>query len=173
MSKIYTFDAAKPYKYTFDVQRTALLIIDVQKDFVYPDGFGSVQCGSAEIFANVREVVPKIKKVLEVSRELEIQIFHTREGHDPNLKDLASSKRDRQINAPNGHHTIGIGELGPMGRLLIRGEEGHGIVEELQPLPGEVVIDKPGKGAFSRTNLQRRLMARGITHLILCGVTTE
>jgi nicotinamidase-related amidase len=173
MERHCSFDAAKPYRFSFDVQRTALVIIDVQKDFVDPNGFGAIQCGSAEIFAHVRDVVPKIKKVLEASREMGLHVFHTREGHEPNLSDLASSKRDRQINCPGGHHTLGIGQKGPMGRLLVRGEEGHGIVEELCPLPGEVVIDKPGKGSFWATDLHRKLMARGITHLLLCGVTTE
>lgn len=173
MGKNFTFNAAKPYGFVFDVERTALVIIDVQKDFVDPNGFGAIQCGSEVIFAGVREVVPKIKMVLDVSRDIGLHVFHTREGHEPDLSDLASSKRDRQVNSPHGHHTLGIGEKGSMGRLLVRGEEGHGIVEELAPVPGEVVIDKPGKGSFWGTDLHRKLMARGITHLLFCGVTTE
>jgi allophanate hydrolase len=99
--------------------------------------------------------------------------MHTREGHKPDLSDLSASKKERQTNAPDGHHSIGIGEQGPMGKLLVRGEYGHDIVDELRPLPGEVVIDKPGKGSFWATGLHRKLMARGITHILLCGVTTE
>jgi nicotinamidase-related amidase len=173
MGKTCNFDAAKPYRFVFDTQKTALVIIDVQKDFVNPNGFGDIQCGSPEVFARVRDVVPRIKQVLQVSRDLGLHVFHTREGHEPDLSDLASSKRDRQINCPGGHHTLGIGERGPMGRLLVRGEEGHDIVEELRPLPNEVIIDKPGKGSFWATDFHRKLMARGITHLLLCGVTTE
>lgn len=173
MGRSYSLIAAKPYTFTFEVERTALVIIDVQKDFVDPDGFGAIQCGSEEIFASVRDVVPKIKKVLDMSRDMGLHVFHTREGHEPDLSDLASSKRDRQINSPHGHHTLGIGEKGPMGRLLVRGEGGHGIVEELGPVPGEVVVDKPGKGSFWGTEFHRKLMARGISHLLFCGVTTE
>ena len=99
--------------------------------------------------------------------------MHTREGHLPDLSDLPASKRLRQTTAPNGHHTIGIGGPGPMGRLLVRGEYGHDIIDELRPLPGEVVIDKPGKGSFWETGYHRALLARGITHLLLAGVTTE
>ncbi|QDS77340.1 hypothetical protein FKW77_005201 [Venturia effusa] len=122
MGKSYTLNAAKPYNFTFEVSRTALVIIDVQKDFVDPNGFGAIQCGSSEIFAGVRDVVPKIKKILDFAREIGLHVFHTREGHEPDLSDLAASKRDRQVNAPNGHHSLGIGEEGPMGRLLVRGE---------------------------------------------------
>lgn len=99
--------------------------------------------------------------------------MHTREGHLPDLSDLPASKRLRQTTAPNGHHTISIGGPGPMGRLLVRGEYGHDIIDELRPLPGEVVIDKPGKGSFWKTGFHRALLARGITHLLLAGVTTE
>ena len=165
--------SAKPYSYSFDPAHTALLIIDVQRDFVDPNGFGAVQCGNEEIFASVRDVVPVIKRVLDSSRALGMHIFQTREGHKADLSDLSMSKKDRQMHAPGGHHNIGIGDQGPMGRLLVRDEYGHDIVDELKPLPTEVVIDKPGKGSFWATDLHRKLMARGITHLILCGVTTE
>lgn len=165
--------AAKPYRYSFDPASTALVIIDVQRDFVDPSGFGAIQCGNEETFASVRDVVPVIKKVLDASRALGLHVIHTREGHKPDLSDLSASKKERQVNAPNGHHSIGIGDQGPMGKLLVRGEYGHDIVDELKPLPGEVVIDKPGKGSFWATSLHRKLMARGITHIFLCGVTTE
>lgn len=99
--------------------------------------------------------------------------MHTREGHLTDLLDLPASKRLRETNAPKNHHTIPIGESGPMGPLLVRGEHGRDIIDELKPLPGEVVIDKPGKGSFWRTDFHRALLNRGITHLLLTGVTTE
>jgi len=173
MKSTYSLPTAKPYAFAFDPRRTALVIIDVQKDFVDPLGFGSIQCGSSEIFAGVRAVVGKIKTALDASRALGIHVVHTREGHRPDLSDLPASKKHRQVNNPNGHHSLGIGEQGPMGRLLVRGEEGHDIVEELAPLPSEIVIDKSGKGSFWATDLHRKLMARGITHLLFTGVTTE
>ncbi|CAG9982164.1 unnamed protein product [Clonostachys byssicola] len=169
----FALKTAKPYQFRFDPTTTALAIIDVQRDFVDPKGFGSVQCGDDEVFASVRNVVPVIKKVLDTSRALGLHVVHTREGHKPDLSDLSSSKKERQMNAPDGHHGTGIGDQGPMGRLLVRGEYGHDIVDELKPLPEEIVIDKPGKGSFWATDLHRALMARGVTHLILCGVTTE
>lgn len=168
-----SFPSAKPYGYNFDPARTALVIIDAQRDFLHPNGFGAVQCGDPEIFASVFKVVPVIKSILAASRALGLHIFHTREGHEPDLSDLSPSKRDRQMKATNGHHNIGIGDKGPMGRLLVRGEYGHDIIDDLKPRPGEVVIDKPGKGSFWSTDFHRRLMARDITHLLLCGVTTE
>jgi nicotinamidase-related amidase len=164
---------ARPYIYNFPPTSTALIIIDMQRDFVDPKGFGSIQCGNDEIHSAVRVIVPTLQKVLEVSRSLGIQIIHTREGHRPDLSDLPSSKKLRQVSAPNGHHTMGIGDQGPMGRLLVRGEWGHDIIDELRQLPGEPVIDKPGKGSFWGTELHRTLLARGITHLLFSGVTTE
>jgi len=173
MKPTCSLPTAQPYAFTFDPRRTALVIIDVQKDFVDPSGFGSIQCGSPKIFASVRAVVGKIKAALEASRALGLHVVHTREGHYVDLSDLTASKKYRQVNNPNGHHSLGIGEHGPMGRLLVRGEEGHGIVEELAPLTGEIVIDKSGKGSFWATDLHRKLMGRGITHLLFTGVTTE
>ncbi|KAF2998664.1 hypothetical protein E8E13_008113 [Curvularia kusanoi] len=173
MARTLSLKDAKPYEYRFEPERTALIIIDVQKDFVDPAGFGSIQCGSPEIFAGVRAVVERIKPVLDACRMLGLHIVHTREGHRPDLSDLPASKRYRQMNSPSGHHTLGIGDQGPMGRLLIRGEEGHDIVEEVYPRPGETVIDKSGKGSFWATDLHRKLMGKGITHLLFAGVTTE
>lgn len=164
---------ARPYAYNFPPATTAFVIIDMQRDFVDPSGFGSIQCGNPEIFASVRDIVPTVRKVLEVSRSLGMHIIHTREGHRPDLSDLPMSKKLRQVSAPDGHHTMGIGDQGPMGRLLVRGEWGHDIIDELRPLPGETIIDKPGKGSYWGTGLHRILLARGITHLIFSGVTTE
>ncbi|KPI41159.1 Allophanate hydrolase [Cyphellophora attinorum] len=164
---------ARPYAFKYEPEHTALVIIDVQRDFVDPNGFGAIQCGNDEIFSSVRSIVPAIKSALGAARKLGLHVIHTREGHRPDLSDLAATKRDRQMKAPSGHHTIGIGDEGPMGRLLVQGEYGHDIIDELRPLPDEPVIDKPGKGSFWNTTLHRTLMARGITHLLICGVTTE
>ncbi|OAA65559.1 Amidase [Niveomyces insectorum RCEF 264] len=167
------FASARPYAFNFVPSRTALVLIDLQRDFVDPGGFGAIQCGSPDVFAKVRSVVPKTQAALAAARSLGLHIVHTREGHRPDLADLSAAKHDRQLDSPNGHHTAGIGDKGPMGRLLVRGEYGHDIVDELRPRPGEVVVDKPGKGSFWATNLHRKLMARGVTHLVFCGVTTE
>ncbi|CAD0045913.1 unnamed protein product [Aureobasidium pullulans] len=164
---------AIPYAFRFRKESTALVIIDMQRDFLEPGGFGSIQCGDFEVFNRVRNIVPTVQRALETSRKLGLHVMHTREGHLPDLSDLPASKRLRQTTAPNGHHTIGIGGPGPMGRLLVRGEYGHDIIDELRPLPGEVVIDKPGKGSFWKTGFHRALLACGITHLLLAGVTTE
>ncbi|THW36602.1 Isochorismatase hydrolase [Aureobasidium pullulans] len=164
---------AIPYAFRFRKESTALVIIDMQRDFLEPGGFGSIQCGDFEVFNRVRNIVPTVQRALETSRKLGLHVMHTREGHLPDLSDLPASKRLRQTTAPNGHHTIGIGGPGPMGRLLVRGEYGHDIIDELRPLPGQVVIDKPGKGSFWKTGFHRALLARGITHLLLAGVTTD
>ncbi|TIA53440.1 Isochorismatase hydrolase [Aureobasidium pullulans] len=164
---------AIPYAFRFRKESTALVIIDMQRDFLEPGGFGSIQCGDFEVFNRVRNIVPTVQRALETARKLGLHVMHTREGHLPDLSDLPASKRLRQTTAPNGHHTIGIGGPGPMGRLLVRGEYGHDVIDELRPLPGEVVIDKPGKGTFWKTGFHRALLARGITHLLLAGVTTD
>lgn len=164
---------ARPYAYSFPPNKTALIVIDMQRDFVDKNGFGSVQCGNDEIHSAVRTIVPAIQKVLEVSRAIGLSVIHTREGHRPDLSDLPAAKKLRQVSNPNGHHTMGIGDQGPMGRLLVRGEWGHDIIDELKPLPGEVIVDKPGKGSYWGTGLHRALLARGITHLLFSGVTTE
>ncbi|ERS95458.1 allophanate hydrolase [Sporothrix schenckii 1099-18] len=168
-----TFATARPYAFSFVRAHTALVLIDLQRDFVDPGGFGAIQCGSSEIFAGVRKVVPATLPVLAAARKLGLHIVHTREGHRPDLADLSAAKRNRQLDAPGTQHTAGIGDKGPMGRLLVRGEHGHDFVDELRPRPDEIVVDKPGKGAFWATSMHRQLMARGVTHLLFCGVTTE
>jgi allophanate hydrolase len=165
--------SARPYAYTFRPESTALLIIDMQRDFLERGGYGELQCANDEIFASVRKVVPQTQEVLKAARELGLHVIHTREGHRPDLSDLPASKRLRQKFSPSGQHTIGIGDQGPMGKLLIRGEPGHGIIDDLKPFPGELVVDKPGKGSFWDTTLHRALLARGVTHLLIAGVTTE
>lgn len=162
---------AKPYLYKFPSRHTALLVIDMQRDFLLPNGFGEIQGGSLKA---VQASIAPVKKLLDACRHAGLPIFHTREGQKPDLSDCASSKLIRQNASPsNTQHLKVIGDMGEMGRLLIRGEHGHDIVDELQPLPSEVVIDKPGKGAFWNTTLMERLKAKGITHLMICGVTTE
>lgn len=164
---------ARPYPFDFPPDKTALVIIDIQRDFVDPGGFGSIQCGNEEIFAGARAVVPATRKVLDVFRARGGHVIHTREGHRPDLSDLPAAKKLRQISAPGGHHSMGIGDQGPMGKLLVRGEYGHDIVDELTPWPTETVIDKPGKGSFWGTGIHRLLLERGVTHLLFAGVTTE
>ena len=162
---------AKPYDFTFPVAKTALLVIDMQRDFLLEGGFGQIQGGSLEA---VQASIAPTQNLLNTCRRAGLAIFHTREGHKPDLSDCPSSKLRRQAAAPgNGQHTKVIGDTGDMGRLLIRGEYGHEIVDELKPLPGEVVIDKPGKGAFWNTMLLHKLKAKAISHLLVCGVTSE
>ncbi|KAF2687404.1 amidase signature enzyme [Lentithecium fluviatile CBS 122367] len=165
-----TFDA-KPYAFTFPLKHTALLVIDMQRDFLLEKGFGEIQGGNLEA---VQASIAPTKKLLEACRGAGMTVVHTREGHKPDMSDCPSSKLVRQAAAPNNtQHKLVIGEKGELGRLLVRGEYGHDIIDELQPLPGEVVIDKPGKGSFWNTEILHKLKARAITHLIVSGVTTE
>ncbi|KAF2033589.1 amidase signature enzyme [Setomelanomma holmii] len=162
---------AKPYAFTFPPEHTALLVIDMQRDFLLAKGFGEIQGGNLEA---VQASIAPTRKLLEACRGAGLTIVHTREGHKPDLSDCPSSKLVRQSAAPvNTQHKLVIGEMGELGRLLTRGEYGHDIVDELQPLSGEVVIDKPGKGSFWNTTILHALKARAITHLIVSGVTTE
>ncbi|KAL8647246.1 MAG: hypothetical protein Q9226_006512 [Calogaya cf. arnoldii] len=164
-----TFDA-KPFPYVFSPVHTALLVIDMQRDFLLPNGFGECEGSSLEA---VQASIPPVKKLLDACRQARLAIFHTREGHKPDLSDCPSNKIIRQNASPeNAQHLKVIGDTGEMGRLLIRGEKGHDIVDELQPLPGEVVIDKPGRGAFFNTALMDKLKAKAITHLLICGCST-
>jgi len=151
--------------FTFSGDKTALLIIDMQRDFCLPGGYGHVAGGDV---APLQAIIPQVRKVLDVARDLHFLIIHTREGHLPDLSDCPTAKRERSRNGG-----AEIGAPGPLGRFLIRGEYGHDFVDELRPLPGEFVIDKPGFGAFYKTDLQNVLETRGITHLIFTGVTTE
>ncbi|HXJ83310.1 MAG TPA: isochorismatase family cysteine hydrolase [Candidatus Methylomirabilis sp.] len=155
---------AEPYPYTFDPATTALLMIDFQRDFVDPGGFGEALGNDVSL---LRKVVPAAERVLRAARRGELLIVHTREGHRHDLTDCPPSKKAR------GRLKTGIGDAGPMGRILVRGEAGHDIIKELYPEAGEPVIDKPGKGAFYATDLDAILKHRGIRHLIVCGVTTE
>jgi len=169
-SSTVSFDA-KPYAFTFPLHHTALLVIDMQRDFLLAKGFGDIQGGNLHA---VQASIAPTKKLLDSCRSAGLTIVHTREGHKPDMSDCPSSKLIRQNAAPgNTQHSLVIGDEGELGRLLTRGEHGHDIVDELKPLPCEVVIDKPGKGAFWNTSLLHDLKARAITHLIVSGVTTE
>jgi len=161
---------AKPYAYSFSPARTALVIIDMQRDFLLPGGFGEQQGSN---LTAVEAAIEPTRRLLDACRAARLAIFHTREGQQPDMSDCPSSKITRQAAMPGTETKLQIGERGKMGRLLIRGEYGHDFVDELQPLPGEVVIDKPGKGAFWDTQLMHKLKGFGITHLFLAGVTTE
>ncbi len=146
--------------YAFDPASTALLVIDMQKDFLAPEGM----CGQlGEDLSALTAIVPRISRLLDAARAAGLTVIHTREGYAPDLSDVHPLKRERD----------GPGTPGPLGRFLIRGEAGHDFIEELRPAPGEAVIDKPGFGAFYRTDLEAQLTAQGITHLILTGVTTQ
>ena len=156
--------AAEPYAFELAPPRAALIIIDMQRDFLEPGGFGAALGNDVE---QLRPAIAPTRAVLEAARRRGMLVVHTREGHRPDLTDLAPAKRAR------GKLACGIGDPGPMGRILVRGEAGHDIIPELAPLAGEPVIDKPGKGAFYATDLETILHKRGITQLVLAGVTTE
>jgi nicotinamidase-related amidase len=155
---------ANPYDFDFDPESTALIIIDMQRDFLEPGGFGAMLGNDV---SQLRTAIEPIQKVLAAMREKGMMVIHTREGHRPDLADLPAAKRAR------GNLSCGIGDAGPMGRILVRGEVGHDIIDELKPLSGEPVVDKPGKGSFHATDLDSMLVNRGIKQLIVTGVTTE
>lgn len=163
----------RPKPFELPKGRTALVMIDMQRDFVMKGGYGYLQCNSEEVFKQASNIIEPCVKVLNAARKLGMTVIHTREGHVPDLRDLAPSKKTRQYSAKPENYTLLIGDKGPMGRLLVRGEYGHDIIDELKPLPTEVVVDKPGKGTFYNTDIHQVLVTRGITHLLICGVTTE
>jgi nicotinamidase-related amidase len=155
---------ADPYPFLFDPATTALVIIDMQRDFLLPGGFGALLGNDVSMLT---KVVEPLAAVLAAARATGMMIIHTREGHRPDLSDCPPTKLARgQLDTP-------IGSEGPNGRILVRGEVGHDIVEELAPLAGEVVLDKPGKGAFYATDLELLLHNAGIRSLVVTGVTTE
>jgi biuret amidohydrolase len=155
---------ARPYPFTFEPRTTALVVIDMQRDFVEPGGFGAALGNDVR---RLGAIVPTVRRLLDVCRGHGLTVFHTREAHRPDLADCPPSKRQR------GSPSLRIGDHGPMGRILVAGEPGSEIVAECAPRPGEVVVDKPGKGAFYATPFGGMLGAQGITHLLLAGVTTE
>jgi nicotinamidase-related amidase len=155
---------ARPGPIAFDPASTALLVIDMQRDFLEPGGFGEALGNDVSKLA---ACIAPCRDLLAVARAAGLAVLHTREGHRPDLSDAPPAKLDR---APPG---MRIGDSGPMGRILVRGEQGHEIVPACAPQPGEPVIDKPGKGAFYATDLEPMLRHRGIATLIVAGVTTE
>ena len=158
------FIEAAPYAFELIPASCALLIIDMQRDFLEPGGFGETLGNDV---SQLRRTIAPNQQLLAVWRAHHLTAIHTREGHRPDLSDLPPAKRIR------GRSAIRIGDLGPMGRILIRGEAGHDIIPELYPQSDEPVIDKPGKGAFWATELHAILQARGIRQLIITGLTTE
>jgi nicotinamidase-related amidase len=155
---------AEPYAFEFEVASTALVLIDMQRDFLEAGGFGAALGNDVSL---LRRTIAPTSRLTEAARKAGMFVAHTREGHRSDLADLPRAKRER------GRFATGIGDAGPMGRILVRGEAGHDIIPELYPQPGEPVIDKPGKGAFYATDLDTILSCRGIDRLIVCGVTTE
>ena len=155
---------AEPSPLPVEPARTALILIDMQRDFLEPGGFGESLGNDVSLLA---AAVPPARALLDAARRAGLLVIHTREGHRPDLSDAPKAKVER------GDPALRIGAPGPMGRILIRGEPGHDIIPDLYPLPGEPVIDKPGKGAFYATDLGAILSERGIETLLICGVTTE
>lgn len=156
--------AAEPAPIGLDWATTALLIIDMQRDFLEPGGFGETLGNDV---SQLKRAVAPIGAVLGAARRMGLPVIHTREGHRPDLSDAPPAKIER------GAPSLRIGDPGPMGRILIRGEPGHDIIPELAPRPDEIIIDKPGKGAFYATELGDVLQKYGIETLLVCGVTTE
>ena len=156
--------AAEPTPISIDPARTALVIIDMQRDFLEPGGFGESLGNDVSL---LKAAVEPCRQVLAAARKAGMLVIHTREGHSPDMNDAPPAKVER------GSPSKRIGDPGPMGRILIQGEPGHDIIPELYPMAGEPVIDKPGKGAFYATNLGLILANRAIENLLVCGVTTE
>ena len=155
---------AEPSTVVVELDHAALIIIDMQRDFLEPGGFGETLGNDVSL---LKAAVPPLQTVLATARKSGMLVIHTREGHRPDLSDAPKHKVER------GEPSLRIGQPGPMGRILVRGEPGHDIIPELYPVEGEPVIDKPGKGAFYQTDLELMLKNREIDTLFVCGVTTE
>lgn len=155
---------AEPEPIGIDVDHTAVIVIDMQRDFLQPGGFGAALGNDVSLLG---AAIGPIRALLEGARKRKMLVIHTREGHRPDMSDAPPAKVER------GSPHLRIGAKGPMGRILIRGEPGHDIVPELYPIDGEPIVDKPGKGAFYATDLHLILQDRRVQSLIVCGVTTE
>ena len=164
MTTTTTIVDAEPEPLAIDPKRTAIVMIDMQRDFLEPGGFGETLGNDV---SRLNAAVGPCRSLLETARRKDMLIVHTREGHRPDMSDAPRAKVER------GAPSMRIGAPGPMGRILIRGEKGHDIIDALAPRKGEPVVDKPGKGAFYATDLHSILQNRGIETLIVCGVTTE
>mmetsp|Transcript_23469 Transcript_23469/g.32915 ORF Transcript_23469/g.32915 Transcript_23469/m.32915 type:complete len:237 (+) Transcript_23469:148-858(+) len=159
----------EPVTHSIDLSETALVMIDMQRDFLEPGGFGEMLGNDV---SKLQRAVKPCEDLLEAARKAGIFIIHTREGHRPDMADVHLHKNIKK-NADGTWKPPTIGEMGPMGRILIRGEVGHDIIPSLYPRVGEPIIDKPGKGSFYGTDLDVILKAQKIHNLLLCGVTTE
>jgi nicotinamidase-related amidase len=155
---------ADPYPFSLSPGRTALVVIDMQRDFIEPGGFGA---SLGNDVGRLAAIVPTVARLLALFRARGWPVIHTREAHRPDLSDCPPSKIAR------GGAALRIGQVGAMGRLLVAGEPGNAILPEVAPVAGEIEVNKPGKGMFWATGLHERLQAKGITHLVFAGVTTE
>ena len=155
---------AEPFSFIFNPETTALIVIDMQRDFIEPGGFGEALGNDV---SRLQKIIPATAQLVAIARGAGLPVIHTRECHAPDLSDCPPSKRFR------GTPSLRIGDQGPMGRILVAGEPGSEIVAELRPNDGETVIDKPGKGAFYATNLDTHLRRLGTKNIIFAGVTTE
>lgn len=155
---------ARPFDFAFERRSIALVVIDMQRDFVEPGGFGASLGNDVSL---LQAIIPTTRRLMDGFRRAGLPVIHTRECHRPDLSDLPPTKRDR------GAPALRIGDPGPMGRILIAGEPGADIIPDLAPLPGELVIDKPGKGAFYGTDFGAHLQRLGLQQLVFAGVTTE
>jgi nicotinamidase-related amidase len=155
---------AQPYPFRFPRDATALIVIDMQRDFLEPGGFGAALGNDV---SHLAAAIAPTRRLLDTCRRHVMTVIHTREAHRADLSDCPPAKRSR------GNAALRIGDPGPMGRILVAGEPGVDIVPALAAASGEIVIDKPGKGAFYATPLSEILSSRAISHLLICGVTTE
>jgi biuret amidohydrolase len=155
---------ARPFNFELDPAHTALIVIDMQRDFIEPGGFGETLGNDVAL---LQAIIPTTAELIAGFRKAGLTVIHTRECHRPDLSDCPPAKRER------GNPKLRIGDPGPMGRILISGEEGADIIPDLYPIAGEIVIDKPGKGAFYATGLDDVLKSKGIRQLVFAGVTTE